>query len=62
VSLLDQLRKFQFSTWTAGCGTARPVVWEDGSREAPSYPIKDHFLSKVELFRNVPFTRGDAAT
>ncbi|MDQ3013887.1 MAG: nucleotidyltransferase family protein, partial [Acidobacteriota bacterium] len=24
---------------TAGCGTACPVVWEDGSRKAPSYPI-----------------------
>ena len=24
---------------TAGYGTVRPVVWEDGSREAPSYPI-----------------------
>jgi hypothetical protein len=24
---------------TAGCDIARPVVWEDGGREAPSYPI-----------------------
>ena len=24
---------------TAVCGTARPVVWEDESRKAPSYPI-----------------------
>jgi RNA-directed DNA polymerase len=40
IALLAQLRKRQFSICTAGCGTARPVVWEDGSREAPSYPMR----------------------
>lgn len=24
---------------TAGCDIACPVVWEDGGRKAPSYPI-----------------------
>ena len=29
---------------TAGCDIARPVVWEDGGREAPSYPIICDYL------------------
>jgi RNA-directed DNA polymerase len=39
VSLLDTLRRLQCVQCTAGCGTARPVVWEDGRGDPTSYPI-----------------------
>src|SRR5271157_3693728 len=39
VSLLDTQRRFSLVSGTAGCGTARPVVWEDGGGNPASYPI-----------------------
>jgi hypothetical protein len=35
VSLLDTQRRFPSISRTAGCGTARRVVWEDGGGDPP---------------------------
>ncbi len=39
VSLLDTTQRLQRISGTAGCGTARPVVWEDGEDDLSSDPI-----------------------
>jgi RNA-directed DNA polymerase len=50
VSLLDTMRRLQCVQRTAGCGTARPVVWEDGGGDPASYPMRCHReLLKTEM-------------
>src|SRR5690606_6923862 len=39
VSLVDRHRRWRVFSCTAGCGTARPVVWEGGERKLTPYPI-----------------------
>jgi len=39
VSRLGTHQRLQRLSWTAGCGTARPVVWEGGERKLTLYPI-----------------------
>jgi len=36
---------------TAVYGTVRTVVWEDGGREAPSYPVQARQIIILVLFR-----------
>jgi hypothetical protein len=49
VSLLDTQRRFSWVSWTAGCGTARPVVWEDGGSNPASYPIVPSMFDSLEV-------------
>ena len=57
VSLLDNLNSAsRLLHLTAGCGTARPVVWEDGGGDPASYPIPTAFSILVPAKR--PLRRG----
>jgi hypothetical protein len=47
---------------TAGYGTVRPVVWEDGGREPASYPIGNAaFNEAVGFVHNENPRRGEGA-
>jgi len=54
--LLDEHQRLTRASWTAGCRTARPVVWEVGTGNGP------HLLDTPEPWRQGQFacTRPDA--
>ena len=40
--------------FAAGCGTARPVVWEDGGGDLDSYPITCFNFACFNFFQGDP--------